>query len=141
MFLNQGTYGEVRILSRPSVVAMTRNQIPGVRSVYGDEAFREGSYGFGWSVVHDLGSCLAYSEPLQSPKLFSHGGAGGVFLWVDPAHEILGTYFSVFSRKGLPKGRSLLELYYLRGRTDLFINAVTAAVTDVKLSNETYKGI
>jgi len=133
MFLNHGIYGKVRILSRPSVIAMTRNKIPGIGSVYaqGKEVFREASYGFGWSVVHDLGNCLVYSEPLQSLKSFSHGGFGGVFLWIDPTYEIVGAYFSVFSLKGLPEGRSLLERYYLKGRMDYYINAVTAAVTDV----------
>jgi serine-type D-Ala-D-Ala carboxypeptidase len=49
MFLNGGTYGQARILSRPAVAAMTRNQIPGIASRI-LTLHREASYGYGWIV-------------------------------------------------------------------------------------------
>jgi CubicO group peptidase (beta-lactamase class C family) len=131
MFLNRGAYGDTRILSPASVAEMTRNQIPGISSRYGEEFFPEASWGLGWSICGNKKS-VGYGETLQSPQAFSHGGAGGVFLWVDPAYEIVGVYFSVLSYGGIPVGVSVPEeLAGLMGREDLFINAVTAAVVDV----------
>lgn len=32
---------------------------------------------------------------LQSSSAFSHGGTTGHYLWVDPAYELVGAFFSV----------------------------------------------
>jgi CubicO group peptidase (beta-lactamase class C family) len=109
MFLNGGSYGDKRILSRAAVAAMTRNQIPGISARYGDETFREACWGLGWCVHGDK----RFAGSLRSPETYSHGGAGGTFVWVDPVNEIVGVYFAIDRR------RSML---------DLFMNAVTAAV-------------
>jgi CubicO group peptidase (beta-lactamase class C family) len=109
MFLNGGRYGDAEILSRAAVAAMTRDQIPGVSARFGEERFEEACWGLGWGVQ---GSKKCFGS-LQSPLTYSHGGAGGTFLWVDPAHEIVGIYFSV-ARAGW--------------NNDLFMNLVTAAV-------------
>jgi serine-type D-Ala-D-Ala carboxypeptidase len=114
MFLNHGTYGNARILSPASVDEMTRNQIPGVSSRTQDEFFPEAWWGFGWSL--DGTKKAIRQGTLRSPLTFHHGGFGGVFLWVDPVYEIVGAYFSV----------SLQQ----KTNADLFMNAVTAAVTD-----------
>ena len=50
MFLNGGQYGEARILSRASVAAMTRNQIPGIGARWNSGFLPEGSWGLGWDV-------------------------------------------------------------------------------------------
>ena len=69
MFLNGGTYGGKRILSRESVERATSVQT-GL-----DER-----YGFGWSV---------------SPEgVYSHGGSDGTFAWVDPEREVVGLVFT-----------------------------------------------
>ena len=120
MFLNRGIYRDTQILSPASVAAMTRNQIPGVPARYGEELFPEAGWGFGWCIRGNK-KVVAYGEPLQSSETFSHGGGGGVFLWVDPVYELVGIYFSV-TLQFPPK-----HYYY----TDLFINAVTAAAVDV----------
>jgi CubicO group peptidase (beta-lactamase class C family) len=109
MFLNGGSYGEAEILSRAAVKAMTRNQIPGIEARYGEETFREASWGLGWDIHGDKKS----HGSLQSPQTFGHGGAGGTCLWVDPVHEIVGVYFSI-ERKG--------------SAADRFMNVATAAV-------------
>jgi CubicO group peptidase (beta-lactamase class C family) len=109
MFLNRGAYGDAEILSPACVAAMTRNQIPGIQARYGEETFAEASWGLGWSVESEK---RAYGS-LRSPQTFSHGGAGGVFMWVDPTHEIVGVYFA---------------LQRERSQVDLFMNAITAAV-------------
>jgi CubicO group peptidase (beta-lactamase class C family) len=116
MFLDRGTYGDARILSPASVAEMTRDQIPGIGSRWEGEFFPEASWGLGWSVRGNKKS-KNYGT-LHSARSFAHGGAGGVYLWVDPVYEIVGAYFSVMLEE---------EKYYV----DLFENAVTAAVVDV----------
>ena len=130
MFLNHGTYGHARILSPASVAEMTRNQIPGISAWHEDLYFPEASYGLGWS-TRDRKNSVGYAETLQSQKAFSHGGAGGVLVWVDPGYEIVGLYFSVASHGGIPPSAPLPGGFgELAGRADLLINAVTAAVVD-----------
>jgi CubicO group peptidase (beta-lactamase class C family) len=109
MFLNGGSYGETRILSPAAVAAMTRNQIPGISARYGEEVFHEAAFGLGWSIQENKKD---YHGTLRSPQTFSHGGAGGVGLRVDPVYSVVGVYFSVFLKKW---------------NCDLFADAVTAA--------------
>jgi CubicO group peptidase (beta-lactamase class C family) len=133
MFLNRGHYGGARILSPASVAQMTRNQIPGISAQYEGYIFPEASWGLGWSIRENKNS-VAYAETLMSPQAFSHGGAGGTFMWVDPAYDIVGIYFSVASHRGAPPWVDVQEVFgvgELLGRADLFVNAVTAAVVDV----------
>jgi CubicO group peptidase (beta-lactamase class C family) len=58
----------------------------------------------------------------MSAKSFRHSGAGGVLLWVDPVHGLVGIYFSVVT--------DLVNDAYWDSPVDLFANAVTAAVED-----------
>ncbi|HEY6282759.1 MAG TPA: serine hydrolase domain-containing protein [Nitrososphaerales archaeon] len=122
MFLNGGIYGSARVLSPATVAEMTRNQIPGVSATFLDEYFPEAGWGLGWS-VHGNKAGLAGS--LYSPSSFEHGGAGGIWVWVDPELEIVGAYFSstVIS---LTLAESLKHW-----RDDLFIDAVTASVEEL----------
>jgi CubicO group peptidase (beta-lactamase class C family) len=114
MLLNNGSYGDTRILSHASVHEMTRNQIPGIDAVYGDEVFPDASWGYGWNVQ---GNKKGWgSGSLQSQRAFGHGGAGGVHLWVDPEYEIVAVYFSVL----MPAGAV----------TDAFINSVIASAVE-----------
>ena len=133
MFLNRGTYGGVRILSLTSVAEMTRNQIPGIGARYRDFVSPEACWGLGWNVRGSKNS-LCYGETLQSREAFSHSGAGGTFLWVDPIHEIVGIYLSVATHSGAPQGVVVPEWLglwvELMGRADLLINAVTTAFVD-----------
>jgi CubicO group peptidase (beta-lactamase class C family) len=133
MFLDGGTYGDTRILSPASVAEMTRNQIPGISAQYDELVFAEASWGYGWSARQGKNS-IGYAEPLQSQGTFSHGGAGGTFVWVDPAYDLVGIYLSVASEGGIPADVCLPErsgYSEMIGRVDLLINAVTAAVTDL----------
>jgi CubicO group peptidase (beta-lactamase class C family) len=121
MFLNHGRYGDTEILSPPTVAAMTRNQIPGIRATYHNEYFPEASQGLGWGVRGDKKPL--YAGSLCSPYTFSHGGMGGIYLWVDPLYEIVGVYFSVVLRV-------TADGEHHDWPVDLFQNAVTAAVID-----------
>lgn len=97
MFLNGGTYAGSRVLSPATVATMTRNHIPGVEAKLLDTQFPEASWGLGWSVSH-LYKGRVYGEELITPPFFNHGGWGGVELWIDPAAEVVGVYFSVSLR-------------------------------------------
>ncbi|MHA7964910.1 serine hydrolase domain-containing protein [Paenibacillus sp. CAU 1782] len=114
MYLNKGTYGDVRILSKASIETMTRNQIPGIPASWGDMFFTEASWGLGWSIQ---GNKRDEYGSLCSPQTFSHGGAGGTFLWVDPVREVVGVYFSVYS-------------HYTDCGTDLYSNMIMSAIED-----------
>ena len=124
MFLNGGIYGDARILSPVTVAQMTRNQIPGISSRFVDEFFPEAGTGIPW-FIRENKKAFAYGETLQSPATFCHGGAGGIFLWVDPVYEIVGCYFSV------DIGPITVAELYRYSCPDLFINAVMAAIVDV----------
>jgi CubicO group peptidase (beta-lactamase class C family) len=121
MFLNGGTYGAARILSRPAVMAMTRNQTPGIPVTLGPNIRKEASYGYGWFVrTHE--KWKYWDGSLQSYGEFHHQGAGGVLLWVDPRDEIVGVYFSV----DLAQTPDLEPLW----NADLFQNVISSAVAD-----------
>jgi CubicO group peptidase (beta-lactamase class C family) len=114
MFLNKGIYGDKRILSRSTVEAMTKNQIPGISARWGNMFFPEGSWGLGWSIQ---GNKRDEYGSLCSENTFSHGGAGGTFLWVDPVKELVGVFFSVYS-------------HWDDCGTDLFSNMVMSAIEE-----------
>ena len=98
MFLNGGGYGDQRILSRSSVEAMTRNQIPeGVPEVLpwiaSSAAESEPSYGYGWFIQgHQRWPMNGALLPMG---VFMHGGFGGTAFWVDPQNDIVGVILSV----------------------------------------------
>jgi CubicO group peptidase (beta-lactamase class C family) len=126
MFLNQGAYGDQRLLSPATVTAMTRNQIPGVTASMLDWTFPEASWGLGWSVGHPFKGRV-YGEAL--PHLyFNHGGYGGVEMWIDPKREIVGVYFSI--------ALDIDEADFARHNADLFMNMVTAEVEQTVLPTE-----
>lgn len=122
MFLNGGSYGTQRILSPPAVRAMTANQIPGTPARSMDEVFPEGLWSFGWSIHGGkTGACGG----IYSSAAFELWGGGGSYMWVDPAHSLVGVYLSVDPRPAT-------ELRFpMRSRcNDLFTDALTAAVVD-----------
>ncbi len=119
MFLNGGGYGHTRILSRPTVAAATRNQIPGIAAQFFGR--KEGSYGYGW-IIESHEKWKYWTGSLPPIGTFGHGGAGGCFMWVDPENEIVGVYLSVVMR--------ITEAFEHIWNNDLFQNAVTAAVAE-----------
>lgn len=122
MFLNNGRYSEQRILSPVTVGAMTRNQIPGIEARFFDERFPEAGWGLGWSINLEYKGQI-YGEPLISSAAFLHSGAGGVHLWIDPVHEIVGAYFSVVmeNREGGQPNEPIWN-------ADLFMNMISASI-------------
>ena len=133
MFLNRGAYGQARILCPASVAEMTRNQIPGISARHDELVFPEASWGYGW-ITRQGKSSLGYAETLQSSSAFSHGGAGGTFMWVDPAYDLVGICLSVESAGGIPAGVTLPARFghsELLGRADLLVNSATAAIEEL----------
>ena len=111
MYLNGGHYDGVRILSPTTIRYMTRDHLPGVSAVKGDEFFPEASWGIGWNIIgtkFDRGS-------LQSLQTYCHGGAGGVCIWIDPTYEVIGVYFSVGGT----------------AQPSLYMNAINGAIIEI----------
>jgi CubicO group peptidase (beta-lactamase class C family) len=120
-FLNGGTYGNTRLLSRPSVHEMTRDQLPGIQSEINDLRSAEASWGLGWAIQGNT-RWTGFSSTLVPKGAFWHTGNGGSQIWVDPENEIVGVYLSV----GLIKS----ETSEIHWHGDIFQNMVTAAVAD-----------
>jgi len=129
MLLNRGSYGGRRILSRASVDAMTRHQvdnsIPRIMPVFRngkrlDFEFRGGGYGYGL-FIFGAGDRFMANGALASLSAFGHVGYGGVSMWADPEHEVVGIYLSVAPRFVRDIGVM---------NSDLFQNAVNAAIID-----------
>ena len=121
MFLNRGVYNGQHILSPASVATMTRDQSRGIGQWVGHEQTAvEASYGYCWHVAGD--THFLKNGSLYSPETFAHMGAGGISLWVDPVYELVYGYFSVALRYDALNSHVW--------NTDLFANAITAAVID-----------
>jgi CubicO group peptidase (beta-lactamase class C family) len=123
MFLDRGRSGDARVLSPASVSEMTRNQIPGIPGHFKEENLREASWGYGWRVKGDTKT--GYEGSLSSPASYSHQGAGGVSITIDPTYDLVTVYFSV------AQGIMSPDYYRPKWSMDLFTNMVTAAVIDV----------
>ena len=121
MFLNGGRYGDARILSPATAAAMTRDQIPGVPASFAIFTDVEASWGYGWSIS---GNAKWPGWPTFPRGTFGHSGAGAMMAWADPAHEIVGIYFSICRYKGT------LEAPEPVTNVDLFVNVVSAAAED-----------
>jgi len=117
MFLNGGIYNGVRLLSPVTVKEMTRNQIPGVSSQYRDEVFPEAYWGYGWAI----NGTKRDGGDLFSPEAYSHWGAAGPFLCVDPIYQTVTVHLSV----ELDHQKPFKNMY-----VDYFNNTVLAAITD-----------
>ncbi len=123
-FLNQGSYGDARILAAPTVQAMTSNQIPGIGARNEWRLFREASWGLGWVVNCRTKNDPAFGECLLSARAFGHGGAGGIYLWVDPALDLVAVYLNVHPAH---TEKDVREDYY---GASLFINSVVGSIVE-----------
>lgn len=92
MFLNNGIYNGIRILSPICVAEMTKNHIPGISSRFGEEVFKEAVWDYCWN-VH--GEKKDFTGALHSSQTFNHTGGGGTVLWIDPVYETVTSFFAV----------------------------------------------
>ena len=100
MYLNKGTYDGKRILSPASIKQITTNKIPGVSSGFGEELFKEASWGLGWNIS---GNKNDYTGILRSPETFSHSGRGNTLILVDPVRELVLINFQVTMKRIGPR--------------------------------------
>jgi CubicO group peptidase (beta-lactamase class C family) len=121
MILNRGTYGGSRILAPATVAAMTRDQVPGIKAQFFDTLMAHASWGYGWQ-IESPSKWPYFHGSLQSLGTLNHPGAGGAVLWIDPARDLVGTYFEVTTR--------LTERFEQLWSFDLFQNVITSAVED-----------
>jgi len=117
--LNQGRYGDARILSPAAVEAMTRDQIPGIKALLFGKVMERASYGYGWLVASPT-KWKYFDGSLQSLGTFGHSGGGGSSIWIDRAHDLVGAYFEVATH--------ITEQWDFLWNFDLFQNVITSAV-------------
>lgn len=86
-----------RLLSQGAIDEMTREQTEGILEVSADGATRVPHYALGWGKPNPEGTApsvlgtppdTAVRVP-ASPSAFTHGGATGTRLWVDPDRELV----------------------------------------------------
>ncbi|HEV2361697.1 MAG TPA: serine hydrolase domain-containing protein [Acidimicrobiales bacterium] len=121
-FLNGGSYGDHRLLSRAGVTEMTRNQIPGLGYFFKEDREREASRGYGWDVKGQKKP--RFHGSLDSPAAYTHQGAGGTSIMVDPAYDLVVVYLSA------ARGLMSPDIYTPGWSMDLFTNMVVASITD-----------
>jgi CubicO group peptidase (beta-lactamase class C family) len=114
MMVNGGALGNVRILSRASVRAMTCNQLAVMPQVPEEER-RCRPWGLGWR-LNWQGHSANFGD-LLGPRTYGHWGATGTMCWIDPDAEAFLILFTTQPQE--PEGRFLARLS----------NAVAAALT------------
>jgi CubicO group peptidase (beta-lactamase class C family) len=91
LFLNGGSFGDVRIFSPGAAAAMIRNQTRDMPSI--DESTKhEQAWGLGWRLIPPSGRST-YGN-LVSPATFGHSGATGTLVWMDPERELVCILFT-----------------------------------------------
>ncbi|MBN1400799.1 MAG: beta-lactamase family protein [Anaerolineae bacterium] len=85
-FLHGGAYGGVRILSRASVEAMTRDQTALLPELPRALTLQQ-SWGLGWRRLSGGQGDGSFGD-LLSPGSYGHGGATGTVAWNDPARDM-----------------------------------------------------
>jgi CubicO group peptidase (beta-lactamase class C family) len=87
MLLNRGRHGNQRILARPTVEAMTTDQLTPEQkalSPFFENFWDDHGWGFG------VGLVTKRSDPAAAPGRFGWDGAFGSSWWVDPKEELVG---------------------------------------------------
>ena len=103
--LNSGTFNGVRVFSKASIEAATRNQLQHMRDVP-DEDRRCRPWGLGWRLNWPAHS--ANFGDLLGPKSYGHWGATGTVMWMDPSQEAFVVVLSTQPQE--PHGRYLARL-------------------------------
>ena len=122
MLLNNGRYGDARLLHPISIKQMTRNQIPGIGTDFYGHWHAEGAWGYGVNVI-DTARWAWGDGSLVANGAFTHGGGGGCSFWVDTSLDLLGVYFCFCTARD----QATQEM---RWDFDLFQNMVTAGVAN-----------
>jgi CubicO group peptidase (beta-lactamase class C family) len=85
MMLGKGKYGKERILARPTVEAMTSDQLTPEQRVGAEMFFRENSsWGLGMAV------CIRRTDGISTPGRFGWDGGLGTSAYSDPREDLVG---------------------------------------------------
>jgi CubicO group peptidase (beta-lactamase class C family) len=109
-----------RILSQASIDEMTREHTVGILEIGADGSTREPHYGLGWGKTRVAGTLPSVvGTPVESRTVvpasyetFTHGGATGTRLWIDPVRELVFVFLT--NQWGLADGpmyELLAEVY------------------------------
>ncbi|MGH2618895.1 MAG: serine hydrolase domain-containing protein [Thermomicrobiales bacterium] len=104
MMLNNGTYGNERILSRPSIELMTTDHITAEQKAASANDFFPGffdNHGWGFGVAIDT----RRDNLEQTPGRYGWDGGWGTSWYVDPKEELIGILMTqrVWDATGIPK--------------------------------------
>ncbi len=106
----------MRLLSPRTVSFMTRNHLPGNRTIaaMGDSLFTEtqtkgSGFGLGFSVVLDTVESLSPA----SAGSYSWGGMASTWFWIDPAEDLIGVFMTqLIPSSAYPLRQELQTLVY-----------------------------
>jgi CubicO group peptidase (beta-lactamase class C family) len=99
--LPRGSGTAPRILSQAAIDEMTREQTKGIFDIREDGTPRDPHYALGWGKPHPAGLAPSVVDDSSapdggevvrvpaSPSTFTHGGASGTRLWIDPERELV----------------------------------------------------
>jgi CubicO group peptidase (beta-lactamase class C family) len=115
LFLNEGRAGAVQLLAPATVAAMLRDHVAGLEEAASADRWAPAAgRGLAWRLNTRLPASFC---DLATPTAFSHGGAYGALLLVDPAVDLVIAFTA--NRAGWPGH----ERRYL-------LNAIYAAMSD-----------
>jgi CubicO group peptidase (beta-lactamase class C family) len=90
MFLNDGRFGEIQLLSPTTVAAMTTDQIAAMPNI-APEVKLTNRWGLGWRLRSMNSSGFG---DLVSESTYGHSGATGTLVWIDPRLQLTCVIFT-----------------------------------------------
>ena len=121
MLLDDGQFGETRILRPETVALMTHNTLPPELTPITYGSLREGTYGFGLGVAVKVDS-VANARPGPA-GIFRWSGYLGTYFWVDPVNDLIAMVWTQLS----PGSRVPLEATFQRLVYDALLPRSTSA--------------
>jgi CubicO group peptidase (beta-lactamase class C family) len=94
--------GRDGVISRATLAAMTRNQLPGMAQLP-EAASRATPWGLGWR-LNWPGHATSFGD-LLSPAVYGHWGATGTLVWIDPRYD---AFLVALTNRAWNEGPSLL---------------------------------
>lgn len=113
-----------RILSQAAIDEMSREQTTGLFDVSADGTPRDPRYALGWGMPHPAGLAPSVVDATSPPdggevvrvpasaSTFTHGGATGTRLWIDPQRELVFVFLTnLWGTSDQPMFSILREVY------------------------------
>jgi CubicO group peptidase (beta-lactamase class C family) len=116
MLLNEGELDGVRLLSSRTVRYMTRNHLPGNKTLadlstggFAETTFDGVGFGLGFAILENA----ALAKVMGTEGLYYWGGAASTTFWVDPAEELTAMLFTQLMPSSLhPLRPQLRQMVY-----------------------------